>query len=99
MPCLFLWTFASLEVYYILNSKKRNIPWNWLNITKVLLTIVLILLSFTDLVTNLAYSESAEFTVYNVDIYTPVIKALSFVSINSFLFFSRYNGLSVKFLK
>lgn len=85
MPCLFLWTFASLEVYYILNSKKRNIPWNWLNITKLLLTIVLILLSFTDLVTNLAYSESEQFKVYNVDIYTPVIKILSFVSIHAFV--------------
>lgn len=81
IPCLFLWTFASLEVYYILSSKKRNIPWNFLNVSKIIVTTLLILLSFSDLVTNVAYSESETFDVYNVDIYTPVIKLLSFVSI------------------
>lgn len=81
IPCLFLWIFASLEVYYILNSKKRNIPWNFLNVSKIIVTSLLILLAFSDLVTNFAYSESDKFSVYSVDIYTPAIKLLSFVSI------------------
>lgn len=81
VPCLFLWTFASLEVYYILSSKKRDIPWNWLNVSKLLITVILIVLSFSDIVASIAYSESGEFNIYNVDIYTPIIKILSFVSI------------------
>lgn len=81
IPCLFLWTFASLEVYYILSSKKRDIPWNFLNVSKLVVTSLLILLSFSDLIINIAYSESDQFSVYNVDIYTPIIKLFSFVSI------------------
>lgn len=68
-------------MYFILNSKKRDIPWNFLNFSKLFLTCVLIILSFGDLVTNIAYSETEEISVYNVDLYTPVIKILSFVSI------------------
>lgn len=82
VPCLFLWTFASLEVYYISNSKKRDIRWNFLNITKLLSTVLLIVLSFADLATNFAHIKSEVFKVYDVDIYTPVIKVISFVSIN-----------------
>lgn len=81
VPCLFLWTFASLEVYYIVNSKKRDIPWNWLNSLKLLITILLVVLSFSDIVASIAYTESEEFTIHNVDIYTPLIKIISFVSI------------------
>lgn len=34
IPCLFLWIFSPLEVFYMLSSKQRNIPWSWLNISK-----------------------------------------------------------------
>lgn len=34
-PCVFLLCFAPLEVYYIAKSKSRDIPWNWLNISKL----------------------------------------------------------------
>jgi ATP-binding cassette subfamily C (CFTR/MRP) protein 1 len=78
VPCVFLWTFSSLEVYYILHSKKRDIPWNWVNVSKLLGTAVLFVLTVTDLVTSINSSES---DTYNVDIYTPIIKLLSFVSI------------------
>nr|CAD7258793.1 unnamed protein product [Timema shepardi] len=42
IPCSFLWLFSSLETYYILHSKTKNVPWNWLNISKIALTIALI---------------------------------------------------------
>jgi len=35
MPCLFIWLFAPLEVYYLVKSKYRDIPWNWLNLAKM----------------------------------------------------------------
>ncbi|KAI7815048.1 ABC subfamily C member [Rhyzopertha dominica] len=93
VPCLFLWTFASLEVYYILSSKHRDIPWNWLNVLKLVLTLALIILSFSDLVTSLAYSEGDDFTIYNVHIYTPVIKILSFALSALLLIYNRKNGI------
>lgn len=77
VPCLFLWIFSGLEVYYILHSKKKDIPWNVLNVSKIILTSVLIILSLTDVITTV---NSEEF-IYSVDIYTPIIKILTFVSI------------------
>lgn len=35
VPCIFLWVFSPMEVYYILNSKQKDIPWTWLNISKL----------------------------------------------------------------
>ena len=29
VPCAFLWVFSEIEVYYLLNSKKRNVPYTW----------------------------------------------------------------------
>lgn len=81
VPCAVLWTFSSLEVYYILHSKRRDIPWNWLNVAKLLGTSILFVLTVTDLVTAINSASSSESDVYKVDIYTPVVKLLSFVSI------------------
>lgn len=80
VPCVFLWTFSSLEVYYILHSKKRDIPWNYLNMSKLLGTAVLFVLTVSDLVTGFKSETSSESAFQNVDIYTPIIKLLSFVS-------------------
>jgi ATP-binding cassette subfamily C (CFTR/MRP) protein 1 len=90
VPCVFLWTFSSLEVYYILHSKKRDIPWNWVNVSKLLGTAVLFVLTVTDLVTSINSSES---DTYNVDIYTPIIKLLSFALSAVLLVYNRKYGL------
>lgn len=76
IPCLFLWAFSGFEVYYILHSKKRDIPWNVLNVLKLALTTVLIILMLTDLIT----AFKSEIPPPNVDIYTPIVKILTFVS-------------------
>lgn len=77
VPCVFLWTCCFFEVYYIINSKKRDIPWTFLNILKCVVTATLVILTVVDLVTSLR----SETPVYNVDIYSPLIKILTFVSI------------------
>lgn len=65
-------------MFYIINSKKRDIPWNWLNVLKILVTVALLVLSVVDLGT--AINSTKDEDVANVDIYTPVIKILTFVS-------------------
>lgn len=77
---MFLWTFSSLEVYYILHSKKRDIPWNYLNMSKLFGTAVLFVLTVSNLVTAIKSGTSSESVYQKVDIYTPIIKLLSFVS-------------------
>lgn len=66
------------EVFYILNSKKRDIPWNFLNILKSAVTALLIILTAVDLIT--AVNGADETPLYNVHIYTPLIKIFTFVS-------------------
>lgn len=80
-PCIYLWVFAFLDAYYILNSKEKNIPWNPLNITKLIITCLLIVLKFVDLGVAVHTSSKGEQEVFNADYYSPVIKILTFVSI------------------
>ncbi|KAK9886060.1 hypothetical protein WA026_014842 [Henosepilachna vigintioctopunctata] len=88
-PCAFLWTFSFLEVYYLLNSKSKNIPWNWLNVSKLLITLLLCVLSVAEFIDSCSSSRE----IYNVDIYTPVIKLLSFALSALLLIYNRRNGL------
>ncbi|KAJ8967485.1 hypothetical protein NQ314_002799 [Rhamnusium bicolor] len=93
IPCLFLWTFSSLEVYYIINSKRRNIPWNWLNISKLVITGAISILTISDLVNSLKSTVSNDVVVYSVDIYTPVIKLFSFALSALLVCYNRKHGL------
>lgn len=77
-----------MEAYYLINSKRRNVPYTWLFISKQVLTIALILLSVIEiiLVTQANY-------VYSVDYYTPSIKIVTFVSTITYfilIIYSRY---------
>lgn len=69
-----------MEAYYLLNSKRRNVPYTWLFISKQVLTVGLILLSIVDLGEAIHASTSSSRTVHSVDYCTPIIKIVSFVS-------------------
>ncbi|XP_025986916.1 multidrug resistance-associated protein 1 isoform X3 [Solenopsis invicta] len=91
VPCIFLWTFSAMEAYYLLNSKRRNVPYTWLFISKQVLTVGLILLSIVDL--GVAIHESTYRTVYNVDYCTPVIKIVSFMLVSTLMQYNRKHGM------
>ncbi|KAK7866924.1 hypothetical protein R5R35_001662 [Gryllus longicercus] len=91
-PCVFLWVFAPLETYYILNSKFRNIPWNWLNISKLFLTVVLIGLSIADFGYAL-WKNDQEREVNSVEYYTPLIKLVSFILTAVLQWYNRQRGM------
>ncbi|KAK4875040.1 hypothetical protein RN001_011462 [Aquatica leii] len=93
VPCIFLWILSSLEIFYVINSKNKNIPWNFLNIAKLLVTVFLIILSIVDLSIAIKHSDSEEYSVHGVDIYTPVIKILTFALSALFLIYNRKHGL------
>ena len=84
-PCAFLWFFALLELYYIKNSKDKNIPWSFLNISKLCLNGFIIILTIVDL--GMAVSEQDVEAIYPVHIYTPLIKIFSFVRFTENLIF------------
>lgn len=77
-PCAILWGFALLDLFYIKKAMNRNIPWGVLNVSKLMITGALILLTIVDLC--MAASHNSDGNIYRVDFYTPVIKIVSFVS-------------------
>lgn len=77
-PSLFLWLFSSLEVYYLLNSKTRNVPWSVYNVTKLAITAALCLLNVSDLIREIILAKGYHF--YSVCYITPLIQFSTFVS-------------------
>ncbi|CAH2076223.1 unnamed protein product, partial [Iphiclides podalirius] len=91
-PCIYLWVAALLDAYYILNSKERNIPWNILNTSKLLITCLLIVLKFVDLGVTV-HKSSKEEEVFNADYYSPIIKILTFGLSATLLYYNRKYGM------
>lgn len=77
-PCSFLWTFAFLEIYYILNSRRKHVPTTWKYLSKLILNTTLIALAIADLIK--AIYSSTYTTVYAEDYLTPSVQLVTFVS-------------------
>lgn len=81
-PCAFLWLFSLFDFYYLRASMDRNIPWNLLNKSKLLLTMALLALTAADLIKALIVKGGEDGDkIYPVDIWTPIIKFATFVCI------------------
>ncbi|CAH1105175.1 unnamed protein product [Psylliodes chrysocephalus] len=93
IPCIFLWIFTGLEVYYMLSSKRWNIPWNWLNLLKLGITATLIVLTISDVVTSFKTASANESVVFDVDIYSPLIKIFTFLLSGGLVYFNRKYGM------
>lgn len=81
-PCAFLWTFAVVDIMYMRNSINKNVPWSFLNVIKLSITMILVLLSIVDLVLDVHRND--ELPVYPVSYCTPAIKAITFVRLTNF---------------
>ncbi|RZF36743.1 hypothetical protein LSTR_LSTR005056 [Laodelphax striatellus] len=92
VPCLFLWIFSPLEVYYLTRSHTRDIPWNWLNISKIVLQTLLVIQCIVELGYAL-HTYLSKGSVFTVDIYTPAIKGLSFAFCVFLTVYNRKRGL------
>lgn len=78
-PCVFFWILIPLELYYLKSTKYFNIPWGFLNISKLIFVGLLTLLSFIDLGMAVDMQESQG--LRSVHIVSPIIKIITFVSI------------------
>lgn len=79
VPCVLLFVFAPLDIYYIKSSKYANIPWGFVNITRLAIPALLICLCIADL--SMAAWLRDELNLHNVYMVTPVIKLITFVSV------------------
>ncbi|XP_075152488.1 multidrug-Resistance like Protein 1 isoform X4 [Haematobia irritans] len=94
-PCAFMWLFCIFDFYYLKASLDKNIPWNKLNISKLFMTLCLLVLTAVDFVMALVKrgNEDTADLIYDVDIWTPVIKFATFVLILIFIPLNRKYGV------
>ncbi|XP_058980623.1 multidrug resistance-associated protein 1 isoform X2 [Musca domestica] len=94
-PCAFFWAFCIFDFYYLKASLDKNIPWNKLNISKLLLTLGLLVLTAIDFIMAMVgkgNEDTADF-IYPVEIWTPVIKFATFALILIFIPLNRKYGV------
>ncbi|XP_018335871.1 multidrug resistance-associated protein 1-like isoform X2 [Agrilus planipennis] len=88
IPCVFLWVFSFVDIYFFRSSKNKDIPWKFCNATKLGITVFLIALAFFELILPLL----SKTIIVTVDILTPILKLLTF-SLSAFLLiFNKKNG-------
>ncbi|XP_059352167.1 multidrug resistance-associated protein 1-like isoform X3 [Daphnia carinata] len=80
IPCGFIWLFAPYETYQILYSNTRYIPWSFINISKMVINLLLIILSIISIIYAVIQSNNGV-ELYTNDVYyvTPAILAATFV--------------------
>ena len=77
---MFLWVFLASDIYYSVTSRARDVPRSALSIAKYTMAILLII----EEAVKLAFAVSRQddgYIVYPVDIYTPLIKIATYVSL------------------
>ncbi|CAH2014232.1 unnamed protein product [Acanthoscelides obtectus] len=92
-PCIFLWALSPLDVYFILNSKNRDIPWNWRNLAKIVLTGALVIVTLTDIVKTFTWASCNDSAVYSVDVISPLVKLFTFAFSAVFVYYNRKYGI------
>ncbi|KAJ8721589.1 hypothetical protein PYW07_002364 [Mythimna separata] len=92
-PCVYLWLAALIDIYHILSSKEGNIPWNKLNISKLVITCLLVILQIVNLV-RVTYESSREGNyISDADFYDPVVKLLTLMLSVTLLCYNRKYGI------
>ncbi|XP_022900245.2 multidrug resistance-associated protein 1 isoform X2 [Onthophagus taurus] len=93
IPCMYLWIFCSLEVSYILQSKRSDIPWNFLNLSKLFVNLLLFVLCIIDFSVSVKWASEGHKNIHNVHIYTPIIKGITYILTATLVYYNRKHGL------
>ncbi|XP_065205454.1 multidrug resistance-associated protein 1-like [Planococcus citri] len=70
IPCVFLWIFLPLEVYFLRRSSAFDIPWNFYNVSKLIVIFILATLALTD-IANYVFND---YSYLPVNFYSPLIR-------------------------
>ncbi|EJY57511.1 AAEL017209-PA [Aedes aegypti] len=89
VPCFLLFLFTFYEVYGIVTSRYRDIPWNWLNISKIVITFMLMTLRGLTMIVN--YHNQQD--VFDVQILVAVFNALAYITTIALYYFFRKYGI------
>nr|CAD7428321.1 unnamed protein product [Timema monikensis] len=92
LPCALLWGLSPLEAYYILGSRTRDITWNSLNVTKLVITSSLIFLCASDLGFEISRGSQG-FDVFSADYLAPLVKMASLGLAAGLQYYNRAKGI------
>ncbi|ODM95243.1 Multidrug resistance-associated protein 1 [Orchesella cincta] len=90
-PCGFLWFASVLDVYYTFTNRSRQIPRSPLNVSKIMVTLLLIVLEL--LMLKDAVFPSDDRYIYPVDLASPVIKIATYIFYITLLIYSLRKGV------
>nr|QST14986.1 ABCC1-2 protein [Diaphanosoma celebensis] len=96
IPCGFIWLFAPFEIYKIINNKEHNVPWTYVNISKTIINLLLVVLAIINIgqaVYDYEYPTENEESVANVFYVTPAIMAATFVLVLSLTLTGKKRGV------
>ncbi|XP_033248602.1 multidrug resistance-associated protein 1 isoform X7 [Drosophila miranda] len=94
MPCAFYWAFVVFDFYYLKASLDRNIPWNKLSVSKMLVNLGLLVITALDLIMALVKKGGdSELPLYDLDVWGPIIKFATFLLIFIFIPLNRKYGV------
>uniref|UniRef100_A0A182NES5 ABC-type glutathione-S-conjugate transporter n=1 Tax=Anopheles dirus TaxID=7168 RepID=A0A182NES5_9DIPT len=91
VPCVFLFVFSIYDIFKITESRYRDIPWNWYNLSKMLVIFLLMCMSWIDL--GMVVNFQDEQGLFDVQILTAVFNALAYIDLIVLLFFMRKYGV------
>ncbi|XP_044734303.1 multidrug resistance-associated protein 1 isoform X4 [Chrysoperla carnea] len=90
VPNAFLWICSVFDIYYMCTSKTKYIPWNFLNLLKSLLILVLIGLNFFEIA--LIVFNGLDYGAPN-DIFAPTCRLFTYLLALCLLYFNKVRGL------
>lgn len=79
VPCVYLFVAAPFDIHTSYTSKYSDIPWSPQNIFRIIVNIILIAFSLSDLIVASTYEGDQ--LLFDVHYVTPAIRLLTFVSI------------------
>lgn len=92
VPCAWLWLSLAYEYYLIKNSNNLYIQWNFLNVGKLILTLLLLLSSVVELALSI-YDAVTLDSIYPVTYVTPFIKACTYTVVLGLILAHRKKGI------
>lgn len=78
VPCLYLWLFSIIDLRRRSRSRRSDIPWSFLNLSKLVITVLLVCLSIVDL--SMMFAIAVGEDIYDVQYVSIGIKLVTFVS-------------------
>ncbi|XP_022694083.1 multidrug resistance-associated protein 1-like isoform X2 [Varroa jacobsoni] len=92
IPCVLIWVLSPLEAYYLLTSQRSYTPWTWLNCTKIVTTMLCLLVCVVEFLFTGVQGFINNKILPDVYFYTPFIKSATMFLVMVFTLAEKRKG-------